>query len=431
MKISTEVMSAPVKFVVVEEPSEIIRRKKEAYEAIKETLPPIAGFRQGHIPQNLAENHFGADYIYSGLVNKMYDEVAQQNRVVSSVGFRFFGDLKSATNHFIMEFIAEVKPTVTLVDFDIIHIDREKDDVSDEEIDAQIKFDIRQCEKIEDSDKPTLENLDVAVIDFEGRIDGTVFKGGTAKGYQLCINEIVDGKKQFIGNFEDQLVGMIVGEVREVKVQFPEDYRDKSKAGKNAIFSVTLHGIKTKSCPVLDDEFAKTKGFASTGDYVADVVQNLTDRKKKHNFEKFRRDIVIEIVKKSHITPVPMEMIKAETEQKWGSHLNKMGKTEKDYVKENKNGKEQFFDSNENKSREIIKTAMTLEQIAKDYKIEVTHDEVVTYVIGLSHAMAFSDEKKDKIKSDLEQNKVQFDMMARSARNDRVFEFLVGHFGQV
>lgn len=429
MDIRTETMPTPTKYIVTLDSEDVEKRKNECYEKIKSQIE-VPGFRKGSVPQDVAENRLGIEKIYKPMIDQVFrDILAVEPNIVSSSDFKFFGDLKKKST-FTIEFVADIKPLVKLPELDTIKIEKIENKLLESDIKEAIATEIKKLETIVDSDKEILENFDVAVIDFEGKLEGqeNPFKGGTAKGYQIKINEIVNGQKQFIDNFEDQLIGMKKEETRQVFVTFPANYRETTLAGKKAMFVVTLKAIKQKITPEYDDTFAKAKGFDSIKLYEDDLKLKLADEKEKNTKEAFKKQVLTSLINKAGISPIPKAMIDSENEKEWNAFLRRMGKTEEQIVKENKLSKESFFEHYTQRSVEAIKAALVLEQASKDFGILVTDDEIVNYTIKVSNMLKYDSNKQEKIKEELRANKQQFKLMQTAALNEKTIEFLVNEF---
>jgi trigger factor len=430
MQVKSEKMPTPVRYIVTLDESEMKERKTRAYEQKKAKIE-VAGFRKGNVPQNIAEDRIGVEKLYKSIIDETYHEVASTEPIVSSRDFKFYGDLKKDIP-FTIEFIAEVKPTVVLTVFEKIkdQVKIEAVEVTEEDFKNKIDFELKQDETIENTTKDVLDNLDVAIIDFEGRVEGDSkpFKGGIAKGFQICINEIVNGHKQFVGDFEDQLVGMKIEETKDVKVKFPSNYRDTSLAGKDSVFTVTLRAIKAKIVPQYSEEFAKKKGFETIETYEEFLKKSVLQTKQKKAIEEFKKLIVTEIIKQSEVSPIPDEMIMRENEKEWNAFLRRVNKTEEQFVKENKNSKVYFFENNTSKSIEIIKATLVIEQISKNYNIDVEEEEVLQYVMRVSDFLRYEDNRKERLGRELKENKRQFELMKVATRNEKTIDFLYEQF---
>jgi len=427
MDIKKEKMHAPVKFTVVLDAEDLEQRKVETYEKLKDSIE-LPGFRKGLVPRDVAENKLGVERIYKPMIDQIFrDIVVIEPNIVSSYDFKFFGDFKKKMP-LTIEFVADMKPTVKLCSLEDFKKTEKLEDnvVTDKDLAERINNEIKQSEKIVDCSKDVLDNFDIAVIDFEGHLEGEdkPFKGGTAKNYQLKINEIVNGRKKFIDNFEDQLVGMKVGETKEVKVTFPLNYHDKALSNKRAFFIVKLNSIKSKIVPDYDEQFAKSKGFDSIQCYEEHLKNKIADERKNRFIENFKKNVVTKIINGSDISPIPQSMIDVENEKEWNSLLRRIGKTPEQLEKDNNITKEIFFSNNNHKSIEIIKASLVLEQIAKEYNIVASEDEVVQYASKLASYLKYTDEKEFNVKRELKANKKQFDLMYTATVNEKTIDFL-------
>ena len=153
---------------------------------------------------------------------------------------------------FIYTVTVYVKPEVKVNKYKGLEIEKTDAKVTKKDVDAKIEETREKNAELKSVEKRALKNGDISIIDFEGFKDGVAFEGGKAENFELTI-----GSGQFIPGFEDQLVGMKIGEEKEINVKFPEEYHSKDLAGKDAMFKVKLNGIKEKILPKLDDEFVK------------------------------------------------------------------------------------------------------------------------------------------------------------------------------
>jgi trigger factor len=428
MQLSTKKMPITVKVTATLNSEEVINRKKIVYDNKKNNLI-LPGFRKGSVPQNIAEQKMNIEELYRELIDDFYLEVSKQYEHVSAKDFVFYGDLKKNEN-LTMEFIVELKPEVKL--FDIEQIKNEKKFlakdilISDEDIQNKINLDLKQEEKIIDSDKKNLENFDVAIIDFEGTVEGEKkpFNGGIAKGYQIVVNELNNGQKNFIDNFEDQMIGMKINEEKIINVKFPEEYRDKTLANKKANFKVKLNKIKQKVVSLLNEEFVITKGFKNIEEYKQNIKESLFKQKNNKMIEDLKKEIVCELINKSEISIIPEIMIQNELDKEWFALIRKFGKTEDQLLSEHNLSKEFFCQNTKQKSIEIVKASLVLEQIIKDNNLFVNNDEILRYVYNIANILQYDQDKKEKIQKDLETNEQQFNIMKKAALNEKAINFI-------
>jgi trigger factor len=436
MELSVEKLSQPVKVISILKSTEVKERKEKAYNIIKNSLPAIKGFRKGHITRDIAEKKFSTKQLYKDLIDNLYYEIISQYEkeqnvvVISTNNFKLYGDL-SDEKSLKVEFVVELEPTVIVPELDSLTFKYEKEiEISENEIQDVLNTALKENEKQEDVvDRDDLMNLDIAIIDFEGSIKGEQesFKGGSAKNYTLTINIY---KKTFVDDFEDQMIGMRKGETKIINVTFPDDYRDKSKAGKEAIFKVTLNQIKRTILPELNEEFIKQQGFNSLEEYKKDIKQNLCETKKQENVDNLKRDILREFLNKSEFSPIPNDIVDIELNNEWKSFLIRIGKKEEEYLKENPNGREHFNAQSIDSVKELIKTSLVLKELARKLSITVSKEEVYKFTMNISTALKFNDDKKENILKDLDNDERAYKQQEKFALNEKIIEFLISYYSK-
>lgn len=216
---------------------------------------------------------------------------------------------------------------------------------------------------------------DTVVIDFEGFVDGEAFEGGKAENHSLEL-----GSGSFIPGFEEQLVGLATGESKDVEVSFPEEYHAAELAGKPAVFKVTLHEIKAKELPALDDEFAKdVDDEVETLDALKEKIRTRLEDSKKHEAEHNLRDTLVEKAAANAEVEIPDVMVESEVNrmlQEFEQRLQMQGMNLELYF--------QFSGQDENALRgqmkeeavNRVRVALTLEAIVKAENIEVSDEDV-------------------------------------------------------
>ena len=339
----------------------------------------IPGFRKGKAPMNIVEKYYGKEIFYEDAFNEVVpdelEEALKENNieVVSKADI----DVKQIEKgkDLIFTAVFQTKPEAELGKYKGIEIPKIEYTVSDEDINHELgHMQEHNSRLISIEDRP-VEKGDIAVIDFEGFVDGVAFEGGKAEGHELEI-----GSNTFIPGFEDQIIGMKIDEERDINVKFPEEYFSKDLAGKDATFKVKVHEIKKKELPELDDEFAKD---VSEFDTLDELKKSIKDRLEKDNEQKQKyetEDAVIKAVCENVKVDIPSGMIETETEDmlrnietrlsyqglKLEQYLQMMGKTAEEVKKEY-----------EPQAIEAIKSRLMLEAVIKAEKIEATEDEIV------------------------------------------------------
>ena len=239
----------------------------------------LPGFRKGKVPRQMLEKMYGAEIFYEDAINRMiptaysqaYDECELD--IVSQPEVDVVQMEKGKPFIFTAE--VAVKPEVKLGEYKGLKVDKIPVEVTPEDVDAEIQREReRNGRTVEVTDRSVAKD-DMITLDFEGFVDGEAFKGGKGTDYPLTI-----GSGAFIPGFEEQLIGAEIDQDVEVNVKFPEDYHEKSLAGKDALFKCVVHTIKEKELPELDDEFASDVSECETlEEYRQEVEKKLTDRK--------------------------------------------------------------------------------------------------------------------------------------------------------
>ena len=247
----------------------------------------IPGFRKGKAPMNIVEKYYGSEIFYEDTFNEIvpaiYDEAIKEQKleVVSKPEIDIVQIGKG--KDLIFTAIVATKPEVKLGKYKGISLEKTEYKVEEKDVEEELnKMAERNSRIVTVTDRATKKG-DIAVIDFVGSVDGVEFEGGKAENHELEL-----GSNTFIPGFEDQVVGMKVDEVKDVNVKFPEEYFSKDLAGKDAVFKVTLHEIKMKELPKIDDEFAKD---VSEFDTVAELKADIKAKKEKQNEENSKAEL--------------------------------------------------------------------------------------------------------------------------------------------
>ncbi|MFI3200631.1 MAG: trigger factor [Eubacteriales bacterium] len=239
----------------------------------------VPGFRKGKVPRKMIEKMYGPEIFYDDAANDMiqtayakaYDECEEE--IVSSPKI----DVVQLETGKSFVFTAEValKPEVTLGKYKGVKVDKVEIKVTEEEVNQELESEREKNARTIVVEDRAVQSGDMLIIDFEGFVDDVAFSGGKAEGYSLTI-----GSNSFIPGFEDQLIGVKIGEDVEVNVSFPEEYHAEELKGKPAVFKCKVHEIKAKELPELDDEFAcEVSEFDTLSEYKEDIESNILKRK--------------------------------------------------------------------------------------------------------------------------------------------------------
>lgn len=250
--------------------------------AFKKNAPKmnVPGFRRGKAPRHIIEKMYGTGVFYDEALNDVLPDAytaAVDEAKLEVVSRPEFDVLSIDENGVVFKAVLYVMPEVSLSSYKGLSAEKTIKKATEADVDAELdRVRSRNSRQIDVTDRPVAKD-DTAVIDFEGFIDGVAFDGGKGEDYSLKI-----GSGSFIPGFEDQIIGHSVGESFDVNVTFPADYGKDDLAGKEAVFKVTVKGIKFTELPELDDEFAKdVSEFDTLAEYKADIEAKLNERYEK------------------------------------------------------------------------------------------------------------------------------------------------------
>ncbi len=337
----------------------------------------IPGFRRGKAPRSVVEKMYGKAVFYDEAINALLPEAfdsAVEESGEKPVGQAEFDVVSIDDNGVVLKAVYPVKPEVTLKEYKGYKATRTVAPTTDEEVDAQIEqVRARNSRTIDVTDRAAA-NGDIAVIDYEGSVDGVPFDGGKGEKYNLTL-----GSGQFIPGFEEQIVGHNAGDSFDVNVTFPAEYHAEELAGKEAVFKTVLHEIKFNELPELDDDFAKdVSEFDTFDEYKADVAAKITER---HNAEADREveNKLIETLIENLEADIPEAMFVTETENQvrdYDNRLRMQGLDLNTYLKYTG----MTLDSMREQFRPIaekqVKTRLALEKIAELENITVSDEEI-------------------------------------------------------
>ena len=338
----------------------------------------VPGFRKGKAPRKLIENMYGEGVFYDdafeALFPEAYDKAVEENALEPvdrpNVDIQQIGSGKN------LQFTAEVfvRPDVTLGEYKGLKVERHEHPVTDEQVDVQVEQARQRAAREISVEDRAVQDDDIVNLDYEGTVDGVAFEGGTAKGQRLTI-----GSGQFIPGFEEQMVGMQIGEEKDLSVKFPEEYHAKELAGKDAVFHVKVNSITVRELPALDDDFAKDVSEFDTLDaYKQDIRAKLEAESKEHCDAEFENALVDAAVANATLD-VPGAMIERQIDgmlRDFQMRLAYQGMRLEDFMKYTGQGIEELRTQYREQADKRVRAELVLQAIKKAEGIEATDEEV-------------------------------------------------------
>ncbi len=338
----------------------------------------MPGFRKGKVPMKVIENAYGKGVFYEDAINEAFPdyfgEVLEKEPSIDMVA-RPDLDIKDLSDDGITLLVTvPVKPEVKLGEYKGIKFDKVEYNVTDEDIDADIKRLQERNARTVDVEGRAAEMDDIANIDYSGAVDGVKFEGGTAEGYDLVL-----GSHSFIPGFEEGVVGMNVGDTKDVAVKFPEEYHSEDLKGKDAIFTVKLNKLSKKELPEVTDEFIKEATGVETIDaYKAETKAKMEDA----NAKKAERELenkMIEFFTDSAEVEIPDAMIENQIDymvQDMEYRMSYQGLKLEDFLKYTNQNMADYRKTFTEQAKKSVKQQLVIDAIISKEEIAASDDEV-------------------------------------------------------
>ncbi len=341
----------------------------------------VNGFRKGKAPKHILETFYGKGLFYEDALNLLleqnYDKIIESEKEnFTAVGMGKF-EIGEGTDldagNIIIAATVPVKPDVEIEKYTGIKISKYEYTVTDADVEKEIES-VRErvATSVEVTDRAA-QLKDTVKIDFVGKVDGETFEGGSAEGYDLTL-----GSGQFIPGFEDSVVGMNIGEVKDINVTFPDDYQAENLKGKAAVFTVTLHKITGKQYPELNEDFAKKMGSDSMEAYTAKVRERLEKNAASRSRNETENSIVTEIAKfaKAEIPEAMIEQEEDASMQRMEYNLMYQGIRMEDYLSYIGTTREEYKKNFEEEAKKNVLHQLIVEKIIKLENISATEEEI-------------------------------------------------------
>lgn len=373
----------------------------------------VPGFRKGKAPRSMIERMYGKGVFYEDAINEIIPDAyaeAIKEAALEVVSRPEFDIVTIDDNGVVLKAKFYVKPEVSIEGYKGIEVEKTVKVVTDEDVTAEIDKARQRASRVIEITDRAVQNGDIVNIDYEGFCGGVAFDGGKAENYDLTI-----GSGSFIPGFEEQIIGHTIGESFDITVNFPEQYHSEDLAGKEAIFKITLHGIKFNQLPELDDEFVKdVSEFDTVDEYVADVRATLEKRNEQEADRMVENQLLDKLVELL-VAEIPAPMFEAEAEnilREYDNNFRMQGldlNTYCQYTGQTLDDlRQQFMPAAEKR----VKTRLALEKIVELESIDATEEEVEAEFARLAAAYGLEIEK---VKSFVESDAIKLDLCVKKA----------------
>lgn len=396
--------------------SDLEKALQSAYMKQKNKIS-LPGFRKGKVPRQMIEKMYGAEIFYDDAANELipkayadaYDECELE--IVSRPDIDVVQIEKGKPFIFTAE--VAVKPEVTLGEYKGLEVEKISTRVTQKEIDAKVQEEAeKNARTVTVEDRP-VQDGDEVILDFEGFVDGVAFEGGKGENYPLTI-----GSGSFIPGFEEQLVGVEAEKEVEVNVTFPEEYHAEDLKGKEAVFKCTVHEIKAKELPEIDDEFAaEVSEFDTLEEYKADIKAKIKEQKAAEGKTK-QEDSVVEQAVKNAEYEIPDAMIETQARQMaddFAQRIQSQGLTMEQYFQFTGMTAEKMLEELRPQAVKRIETRLVLEAIAKAENIEISDEKLDEELAKMAEQYKMEVEKLKEFMGESEKKQMKEDMAVQEA----------------
>ncbi|MBR6769783.1 MAG: trigger factor [Lachnospiraceae bacterium] len=404
------------KLTIEVDASELEKAIESAYQKNKKHIS-VHGFRKGKVPRQMIERVYGKEVFYEDAVNHLlpiaYEKALEQceETIVSSPKIELVQ--VEAGKPFIFTAEVALKPEVKLGKYKGIQVDKMDVEVTEEEIQEEIDKERERNARTITIEDRAVQDGDMITLDFEGFVDGEAFEGGKAEDYALTI-----GSGAFIPGFEEQLIGVELEKEVEVNVTFPENYHAEELKGKPAVFKCTVHEIKEKELPELDDEFAgEVSEFETLAEYKEDIKKKLAEKKEK-DAKNEKEDAIIDAIIADADMEIPEAMLETQQQQMvddFARRIQMQGISMEQYYQLTGGTREMLLEQVKPQADKRIKSRLVLEAVAAAENIQASEEDFENEIEKMAAIYQMDKEQIRESLGESEKKNIMNDIAIRKA----------------
>ena len=377
----------------------------------------VPGFRKGKAPRKMIEKLYGSQIFFEDAAKEIipdaYADAAKESGLDIVSQPKVSIEQLEAGKPFIFAAEVAVRPEVELGEYKGVEVTKADAEVTDADVEEELKKVQDQNSRTVSVEDRAVKDGDMTVIDFEGFIDGEAFEGGKGENYPLTI-----GSHSFIDTFEEQMIGMNIGEEKELNVTFPEDYHAENLKGKPATFKVTVKEIKEKQLPELDDDFAQdVSDFDTLAEYKDDLKKKIAERKESEAKAKKESEAIEKVVEAAKMD-IPQAMIDTQVNrmlEDFAMRLQQQGLSVEQYFQYTGMTADKIMEEMKPEAVKRIKNSLVLEAVAKAENIEVSEEEFEAELQKMADMYKMEIEKIKEFMQDAEAKQMKDDIAIQKA----------------
>ena len=405
-----------VKLVIEATAEEFEAGLNTAYNKSKSKIN-VPGFRKGKAPRKIIEQLYGQEVFFEDAANAIIPDAYAKACIESELDIvsqpKISVTQLEKGKPFVFEAEVAVRPEVELGNYKGVEVSKVDTEATDADVEEEIKKVAEQNSRTITVEDRAVKDGDMTVIDFEGFIDGEAFEGGKGENYPLTI-----GSHSFIDNFEDQIIGMNIGDEKEINVTFPEDYHAEELKGKPATFKVSVKEIKEKQLPDIDDDFAQdVSDFDTLDEYKADLKKKIAERKEAEAKKQKETEAIEKIVADSKMD-IPQAMIDTQVTrmaEDFAQRLQQQGLSLEMYFKYTGLTAEKIVDDMKPEAVKRIQNSLVLEAVAKAENIQVSDDEFNAELSKMAEMYKMEVDKIKEFMGESEEKQMRDDIAIQKA----------------